>query len=89
MDGGNRKPLPHAAAVSPSSRRRRAEPTCSIFRDPRRLDHDLDAVAPDEVFTVRTYATRRDYEPPLSAQIPRTTDKPTAHNATAEPIPPQ
>ena len=40
-----------------------AEPMCSIFRDPRRNDHTIwTAVAPDEVFTVRTYATRRDYE---------------------------
>ena len=35
-----------------------------MFRDPRREDHTIwTAVAPDAVFTVRTYATRRDYEP--------------------------
>jgi hypothetical protein len=41
-----------------------------MFRDPRREDHTIwTAVAPDEVFTVRTYATSRDYEPRPSAQI--------------------
>jgi hypothetical protein len=34
-----------------------------MFRDPRRNDHTIwTAVAPDEVFTVRTYATTRAYE---------------------------
>src|ERR1039457_4306742 len=43
---------------------------CSISRDPRREDHTTwTATAPDAVFTVRTYATRRDYEPRFSAQI--------------------
>jgi len=53
-----------AAAFSASSSASScAEPMCSIFRDPRRNDHTIwTAVAPDEVFTVRTYATRRDYE---------------------------
>jgi len=33
-----------------------------MFRDPRHENHAIwTAVAPDEVFTVRTYATRRDY----------------------------
>jgi|HubBroStandDraft_6_1064221.scaffolds.fasta_scaffold3283599_1 hypothetical protein len=42
----------------------------SIFRDPRWQDHTTwTAVAPDAVFTVRTYATRRDYELRRSAQI--------------------
>jgi hypothetical protein len=37
---------------------------------PAREDHTTwTAVAPDEVFTVRTYATARDYEPRPSAQI--------------------
>jgi hypothetical protein len=36
----------------------RAEPRCSIWRDPFREDHAIcTAVAPDAVFTVRTYAT--------------------------------
>ena len=40
-----------------------AEPMCSMFRDPRREDHTIcTAAAPNAVFTVRTYATRRDYE---------------------------
>jgi hypothetical protein len=35
-----------------------------MFRDPRFEDHTTwTAVAPDEVFTVRTYATTREYEP--------------------------
>ena len=43
-----------------------------MFRDPRREDHTIwTAVAADEVFTVRTYATTRDYEPSPSAQISR------------------
>jgi hypothetical protein len=53
-----------AAALSASSSASScAEPMCSMFRDPRRKDHTIwTAVAPEEVFTVRTYATRRDYE---------------------------
>jgi len=36
-----------------------AEPRCSIVRDPRQVDHTIcTAVAPEEVFTVRTYPTR-------------------------------
>ena len=32
-----------------------AEPRCSIYREPRREDHTIcTAVAPEEVFTVRT-----------------------------------
>jgi hypothetical protein len=43
-----------------------------MFRDPRREDHTTRTpVAPDEVFTVRTCATTRDYEPRPSAQIRR------------------
>lgn len=39
------------ASTSPSSW---AEPKCSIWREPRRVDHTIcTAVAPDEVFTVR------------------------------------
>jgi len=62
-----------AAAFSASSSASScAEPMCSILRDPRREDQTIwTAVAPDAVFTVRTYATRRDYEPQLSAQIRR------------------
>jgi hypothetical protein len=38
-----------------------------MFRYPRREDHTTwTAVAPDAVFTVLTYATRRAYEPPRS-----------------------
>jgi hypothetical protein len=40
----------------------RAEPRCSIERDPRRDDHTIcTAVAPELVFTVRTYATSAPY----------------------------
>ena len=43
-----------------------AEPRCSISRDPRRDDHTTcTAVAPDTVFTVRTYAATRDNGPRL------------------------
>ena len=43
---------------------------CSIERDPRRDDHTIcTAVAPELVFTVRTYATQGPYGPPPSAQI--------------------
>ena len=43
---------------------------CSIERDPRRDDHTTcTAVAPELVFTVRTYATQAPYGPPPSAQI--------------------
>ena len=58
-----REPLPGSCLQASSSASSCAEPMCSIFRDPRRNDHTIwTAVAPDEVFTVRTYATRRDYE---------------------------
>jgi hypothetical protein len=43
-----------------------ADPRCSISRDPRRDDHTTcTAVAPDFVFTVRTYGTSPLYGPPL------------------------
>ena len=42
------------------------DPRCSISRDPRRDDHTtFGAVAPDFVFTVRTYGTSPLYGPPL------------------------
>jgi hypothetical protein len=51
-----------AAFRASSSASSCADPGCSIPRDPRRDDHTTcTAVAPDAVFTVRTYATRRDY----------------------------
>jgi hypothetical protein len=48
-----------AAAFSASSSASScAEPMCSISRDPRRDNHTTcTAVAPDFVFTVRTYGT--------------------------------
>src|SRR6185503_2485712 len=63
-----------SASTSPSSW---AEPRCSIWREPRRVDHTIcTAVAPEEVFTVRTYATNAPYEATASAQIcTRTTVK--------------
>jgi hypothetical protein len=55
---------------------------CSMFRDPRREDHTTwTAVAPDEVFTVRTYTTTGDYEPWPSAQLRR--PQPLNQQATA------
>ncbi|TBM83552.1 hypothetical protein DIQ79_33745, partial [Mycolicibacterium smegmatis] len=37
-----------------------------MLRDPRRVDHTIcTAVAPEAVFTVRTYATRAAYGPTL------------------------
>jgi len=49
---------------------------CSIERDPRRDDHTIcTAVAPELVFTVRTYATTAPYGPTPSAQI-RTSREP-------------
>lgn len=49
---------------------------CSIERDPRRDDHTIcTAVAPELVFTVRTYATTAPYDPTPSAQI-RTSREP-------------
>ena len=60
--------LPAAAFSASSSAASCADPMCSTLRDPRREDHTIwTAVAPDAVFTVRTYATRRDYEPRRSA----------------------
>ena len=52
---------PRAAAFSASSSPSScAEPMRPMFRDPRREDHTIrTAIAPDEVFTVRRYATRR------------------------------
>jgi hypothetical protein len=56
-----------SASTSPPSC---AEPRCSIWRDPRRVDHTIcTAVAPEAVFTVRTYATSAPYEPRISVQI--------------------
>ncbi|GHH42202.1 hypothetical protein GCM10017774_38140 [Lentzea cavernae] len=47
-----------------------AEPMCSMSRDPRREEYTIcTALAPDAVFTVRTYATRDSLEPAASAQI--------------------
>jgi len=41
-----------------------AEPMCSRLRDPRREEYTIcTAVAPEAVFTVRTYATKRPYGP--------------------------
>jgi hypothetical protein len=35
-----------------------------MLREPRREEYTIwTAIAPEAVFTVRTYATRRDYEP--------------------------
>ena len=90
-------PSPRSSSVCPAASRCRAavfsasssasscaEPMCSIFRDPRRKDHTIwTAVAPDEVFTVRTYATRRGYEPRPSAQIRRPTPANLQANALA------
>jgi hypothetical protein len=83
-----------AAAFSASSSAASCtEPMCSISRDPRREDHTIwTAAAPDAVFTVRTYATRRDYEarrrPTPECANPRPgSSKPAAHSATTEPIP--
>ena len=43
-----------------------------MFRAPRREDHTIwTAVAANEVFTVRTYTTTRDYEPSPNAEISR------------------
>ena len=45
-------------------------PKCSILREPFRDDHTIcTAVAPEDVFTVRTYATRAPYGHSASAQI--------------------
>jgi hypothetical protein len=56
-----------AAAFSASSSASScAGPMCSISRDPRRDDHTTcTAVAPDFVFTVRTYGTSQLYGPSL------------------------
>ena len=56
-----------AAAFSASSSASScADPRCSISRDPRREDHTTcTAVAPEVVFTVRTYGTRPLYGPRL------------------------
>jgi hypothetical protein len=52
------------------------------LRDPRRDDHTIcTAIAPDDVFTVRTYATTAPYEAPASAQI--RTSKTTNQHVTA------
>ena len=66
---GAATPASFSASNSPSSC---AKPMYSISRDPRREDHTIwTAVAPDEVLTLRTYATTRDYEPRPSAQVCR------------------
>jgi hypothetical protein len=47
-------------------------PDVLMFRGPRRKDHTIwTAIAPNALFTVRAYATRRDHEPRLSAQVSR------------------
>ena len=57
-----------------------------MLRDPRREDHTIwTATAPDAVFTVRTYATRRDYEPRLSAQIRATHSQQTSRSQRLRP----
>jgi hypothetical protein len=61
-----RHPLPPAAFRASNSASSCAGPMCSIWRNPRRDDHTTcTAVAPDAIFSVRTYATRRDYGPRL------------------------
>ena len=48
-----------------------ADPRCSISRDPRREEYTIcTAVAPDDVFTVRTYGTRQ----LTDTQLVRTSD---------------
>jgi hypothetical protein len=43
-----------------------------MFCEPHREDRTIWTVtAPEAIFTARTYATRRDYEPRFSAQIRR------------------
>jgi hypothetical protein len=55
------------------------DPMCSIEREPMRQDHTIcTAVAPDEVFTVRTYATRAAYGPILVFKFrPNSRQKPS------------
>ena len=57
-----------------------ADPMCSIEREPMRQDHTIcTAVAPDEVFTVRTYATRAAYGPILVFKFrPNTKQNPSS-----------
>ena len=64
---------------------------CSMLRDPRRDDHTAWTATTPEVFTARTYATSRDYEPRLTVvrEISGPTGKPADHSATSEPIPSQ
>src|SRR5262249_52304727 len=59
-----------------------ADPRCSISRDPRWEEYTIcTAVAPEDVFTVRTYGTRQLYGHPASAhfQSPQPT-KPQVSN---------
>ena len=68
-----RETLPAAAFNASSSPSSWADPTCSILRDPRREDYTIcTAVAPDAVFTVRTYATEEPYERRLVRNFRRT-----------------
>ena len=54
------------------------------MREPFREDHTIcTAVAPEAVFTVRTYATTAPYGPTISAQI---SDRPTPKTAGQRPI---
>jgi hypothetical protein len=77
---GSRRPvIPRSSSVCPAANRSAAaafkaanstsscaEPRCSIEREPLCQDHTIcTAVAPDEVFTVRTKATRAAYGPIL------------------------
>ena len=74
LPAANRCAAAAFSAATPASSR--AEPRCSILRDPRREDHTTcTAVAPKDVFTVRTYATQAPYGPLASAQI-RTSTSP-------------
>jgi hypothetical protein len=52
-----------AALSASSSASSWADPKCSIRREPRRVDHTIcTAIAPEAVFTVRTYAITAPYE---------------------------
>ncbi|PXW99593.1 hypothetical protein C8E89_14016 [Mycolicibacterium moriokaense] len=62
-----------AAALSASnSDLSLADLMCSMLREPRRDNHTAyTAVAPELVFTVRTYATTAPYEPWLVSSSPK------------------
>ena len=64
---------------------------CSISRDPRWEEYTIcTAVAPDAVFTVRTYGTRQLYGPGLvrkfSLHEPRTPGQPTRRTAQSQKV---